>query len=308
MRYKTVTHAILRRFAEDTILNAGMGVECELPSLRNYSPHWKKAFRNFAEWYERFQTGGITKADREKIFARKGNNKLPFLSFSSMPFSDCPGKGDCESICYSPKGWRNVHPFFKQLRNSILMRYAFREIEREMRRILALPSMNHPTQKGFSLHPVKTPTAPLAIPFRLFVDGDFPNGSVLIDWMTLLETHPRLKCYGYSKSWEVLLSYRHSWPENYRLNLSSGSRYSPQSGIARAVSKLACVRGSFIYLGKKKRGTEYKSPEYNREARALAKGAGLTRAFVCPGTCGTCTPKGHFCGSNNPAPVVILAH
>ena len=57
------------------------------------------------------------------IYILKGNKKLPFAAFSSLALADCPGKGDCAKFCYSLTAWRYPAAFFRQLQNSLLMRF-----------------------------------------------------------------------------------------------------------------------------------------------------------------------------------------
>ena len=286
-----MNHTKLKQFAGRVIEDTARGKPTRLPNLTGESKHWRKYFYKFSQFQRRLIAGELTAHDRASIFALNGNKKLPFLSFSSLPIFDCPGRGECEKFCYSLKGWRNVHPFFRQLRNTLLVRHSWREIEREWGRVLRLPRFR------------RLP----AIAFRLYVDGDFDSVETVEKWMGLLRKSPIIEAYGYSKSWEVLLSYGGEWPKNYTLNLSSGSRYAPESGIARAIKSLPPVRGQFLAVGKKG-ALAYNSPEYRAEAKRKASDMGLKRVFVCPGECGSCTPQGHFCGSNNEAPVVILTH
>ena len=64
------------------------------------------------------------------IFA-KGNQKLPFWTFSTLPGVTCPGAGDClvnpedkskRGWCYSFSAWRYVTAYFRQLQNTLLIR------------------------------------------------------------------------------------------------------------------------------------------------------------------------------------------
>ena len=47
-----------------------------------------------------------------------------------------------------------------------------------------------------------------------------------------------------------------------------------------------------------------------RIARAVRAVLGVDKVFACPGRCGTCTPKGHACGSRalTGVPIVIATH
>ena len=291
---------ILKEFARHALSCTERGELVALPDCKGEAPSWFPAFKVFADFQASLVRGELTgkSISVRRIFSRKGNIKLKFLSFSSMPGLDCPGAGKCLKFCYSFKGWRYPAPFFRQLRNALIMRFAFHLIEGELARIMELPAMAKQEQ----------------VDFRLFVDGDFPSVEILASWMTLIESQPRLAAYGYSKSWAEFVKHDANtgghWPENYQLNLSSGSLHNENSGITRAVKGLACVRGEFLVIGHKSKGLEYNTPEYRNEAWRVARETGIKRPFVCPGKCNDCLPKGkHACGSKTmKAPVVILAH
>jgi hypothetical protein len=260
------------------------------------SPGWQAAFDAFALFHSQLVKGIVPKKAARSIFARKGNVKLPFLSFSTLPFSDCPGKGACATFCYSVKGWRNVAPFFRQLRNSLLIRHARHAITQELDRILALPRVR----------------AQESVPFRLYVDGDFYSADCVAFWQGVIAERPKLAAYGYSKSWKELLTFSDSggkFATNYVLNLSSGSKWENFGDLRARMASLPCTRGEFLALSIKKRhGEEYRAASYREKAKNAAYAAGISRYFICPGQCGSCTPKGHYCGSKSASPVVILTH
>jgi hypothetical protein len=215
------------------------------------------------------------------IFASGGNSKLPFVSFSTIPGATCPGAGDCLDFCYSFKAWRYPAAFFRQLQNFYLMN------SKKGRDIIAKEFKGLKLKKGKSF-----------LNLRLYVDGDFRNVNDLTFWMNLLFLRPEIKAYGYSKSWKEFLIYdslKLNFPENYKLNLSSGSIHSNE--VKNRMKKLSCVRGEFVAVEIDK---QYDSPlgnrskEYNKAVRNAING----RSFVCPGLCGSCTPSGHACGSN----------
>lgn len=292
-----MNHATLIQFSLDAIAATSEGKPVIIPKhVYKCSPHWMAAFRKFQSFQAALISGDdftILKQATGKIFSAKGNSKLPFLAFSSMPLADCPGKGDCASFCYSKKAWRNIHPYFKQLRNSLLMRFRFNLIEAEFERVLA--------GKKFASQET--------VEFRLFVDGDFDSMTTLKNWMGVIKARPNLKAYGYSKSWEIMVAFPESeWPTNYTLNLSSGSKYHKNSGISRAMESIPPARGWFLALGKKPKGSNYGSKDYRAAAKAAAKAAGLSRFFICPGLCGNCTKAGPYCESSAKAPAVILTH
>ena len=216
------------------------------------------------------------------IFASGGNSKLPFVSFSTIPGATCPGAGDCLDFCYSFKAWRYPAAFFRQLQNFYLMN------SKKGRDIIASEFKSLKLKKDKSF-----------LNLRLYVDGDFKNINHLTFWMNLLFLRPEIKAYGYSKSWKEFLIYDSlnlTFPENYKLNLSSGSIHNNE--VKNKMNSLSCTRGEFVAVEINK---QFDAPlgartrEYNN---AVKTSLGDRRAFVCPGLCGSCTPNGHACGSD----------
>ena len=213
---------------------------------------------------------------RFSIFALGGNSKLPFVAFSTLPGVTCPGAGDCIDFCYSYRAWRFAAAFFRQLQNAYLLRFAPETIA------LAFKAIAEKRPEGFD--------------FRLYVDGDFANVANVAFWMQLLKDIPIARAYGYSKSFAVLLAYDTvfggNWPSNYQLNISSGHNASP--AMVDYVRALPITRGEFraVSIGRKVRGSDHGTPAIN----ALLRAAVPEKIFPCPGTCGTCTGKGHACG------------
>lgn len=228
------------------------------------------------------------------IFATEGNVKLPFVSFSTLPIVTCPGAGACAGItkrdgapnlrkafCYSLRAWRYPAAFLRQCMNTLLLRFNRRAI---IDAFAALPQ---------------------GVTFRLYVDGDFDSESTALFWFNLLRQRQDIACYGYSKSWRILESLAPRIPPNYILNLSSGG-IDDTPEYRQRMRGMPMTRGDFIALpveGDFARGfARYADPEYHRAVRAAAAAAGLGRVFSCPGTCGTCTGKGHACGAVLEAP------
>ena len=72
------------------------------------------------------------------VLAGDGNAKLPYVSYSELPMSTCPGAGTCgvygkdkqtggpSGYCYSFKAWRYPSSFARQFLNT-LANYADRE-------------------------------------------------------------------------------------------------------------------------------------------------------------------------------------
>jgi len=223
-----------------------------------------------------------------RVFQAQGNKKLPFYAFSSLALADCPGKGDCVKFCYSLKAWRYPAAFFRQVQNSLLLRFQTETVANAFKDI--------PQDKTV----------------RLFVDGDFKDVETLRFFMDLCKARPDLKPYGYSKSWREFVTLGatgYEWPENYSTNASSGSRWA-QTGIANAFLALPVVRGRFdavpvekqfikqkSYQGKDKPGSNAYRKAVREKLKALT---GSKKVFACPGNCGNCLPSGeHACGSKS---------
>lgn len=221
---------------------------------------------------------------RFAIFAMHGNMKLPFVAFSVLPFVTCPGMGSCEGFCYSRKAWRTPGGFLRQFQNTALLLFNRRAIIDAFK---ALPE---------------------GITFRLYVDGDFDSMSTVQFWFNLLNQRPDIECYGYSKSWELMLAWDRPFPTNYAMNLSSGSKHDGDAEMIEKVSRLPIARNWFIvvdvdkkFMRKDKGYDRYADPEYHRAVRESANRLGFTKVLSCTGNCGKCvTYKGqnaHACGA-----------
>ena len=134
----------------------------------------------------------------------------------------------------------------------------------------------------------------------------------------LLEMRPDVRVYGYSKSWALFLAYAktgQAFPANYKLNLSSGSKYG--EAIKRQMLDLSIVRGEFVAVDMSQ-SDMHKAPDKRDNpalwavwAKAVRQAYGEGKAFVCPGKCYDCLPEGeHACGSDKfqDIPVVIGIH
>jgi len=226
------------------------------------------------------------------IFKLDGNGKLPFATFSSLPGVTCPGAGDCLEWCYSFKAWRYPAAFARMAQNAWLMRVHPDKVEKAF--------------KGL----------PNGITLRLYVDGDFAHVADVRFWMERLRARPDVAAYGYSKSFTELLAYARlglgfpslglGFPSNYTLNLSGGHAHTIPT--VEQMKLLPITRGSFdaVSIGRKVKSTDHGTRETNAAIRAAVSG----NVFPCPGKCGSCTPKGHACGSERfrNIPIVIAVH
>jgi len=254
---------------------------------------WAYVYRKF----EKFMNTGMPQF---LIFNPKGNKKLKFYAFSTLPGSlGCPGMGACQDWCYSLKAWRYPEPYFRQLQNLLLVKAQSEYIAQAFQAI------------------------PIGKTLRLYVDGDHDSLETLQMWFDLLKTRPDLQVYGYSKSWDLFLKYNASgqtFPSNYVLNLSSGSKFESfplsELGMKEMMLKLECVRNEFLALKsrlampKNGRADREEYMPYVRELKKAAKEQGYGNVFVCPGVCYDCMPNGkHACGDINlNVPVVIGIH
>lgn len=271
----TVTNAELNTFARSALGGS-------LPPMPS---HWEGAW---AENYDKFQQFWDIGAPVYSIFV-KGNAKLPFWAFSSLPDFTCPGAGDCLKWCYSFKAWRYPAAFFRQLQNAVLMQSDKPAIARAF---LALPKF---------------------ATVRLYVDGDIDSIETMRFWWRLLALRLDLPVYGYSKSWMVFLQYDKTgepWPINYKLNLSSGSKYPAM--IRDRVAALPVTRGEFVAFPVSTKMPDRRTKpatwaQWAALLKATARAAGYAKSFVCPGKCGDCLPNGqHACGSERFQGVAVV--
>lgn len=220
------------------------------------------------------------------VMSLKGNKKLPFANFSTLPLVMCPGKGSCEKFCYSLKAWRSPAAYGRQVQNTLLMLYDKKTIAKYF---LALKQN---------------------IEFRLYVDGDFNNLHDLHFWSNLLKMRPDINTYGYSKSWVLFLEFYNAgntWPDNYLMNVSSGSKY--DDTLKDKILELPFVRDEFVAVktSKKYHGFKrYKDKAYHADVLASARKQFPDRKVVsCPGSCGDCGKGKHWCGQASLKGVII---
>lgn len=215
--------------------------------------------------------------DDKRIF-QKGNSKLPFLKYGTLPLINCGGKGDCSFYCYSPKSWRKYTPFVRQLINTIIEREHFHLIEKQLTKLLT-PKKDKPI--------VET--------FRLYVDGDFSSIELYKQWMILISRFPLTRFYGYSKSLNFFNQMPDIVPSNYKLNISNGGIFDNMP-IADKLLTMPIVRGRFDAI---------KADNKKVALAILRERYPNNKVFMCPGKCGNCTPIGHACGSDRFKNVVI---
>ena len=248
-----------------------------------YGYYFMKLARVF-DYYAKNTTGNSP--DLFSIFSGK-NTKLHYVNFSTLPGFTCPGAGECLNWCYSFKAWRNPAVFCRQLQNTILL---------DNRKSVIRAAWN-------KLKP--------NIYVRLYVDGDIDSIETLGFWFSLLNTRRDLKSWGYSKSWNLFLDWHKQglrFPDNYCLNISSGSIYDDDNALKSAVLELPITRGEFVAVdldGHYSNGFDrYDDTNYHREVRDKLKAAYPgQRAFSCTGKCHDCLPSKTM--GNRPACAVV---
>lgn len=266
----------------------------------NNRPAYETAARKLFAFFSMPANQMSVKALPQKIFS-DGNGKLNFLNWSTLPGLSCPGAGACfkwikqkagtfSGWCYSFASWRNAYAFTRQLLNSILERGP-------VYRLLIVAELKRQLNR-------KKYSGQDAVPFRLYVDGDFPNLEILRFWMDTLKKFPQLKAYGYSKSlhlFQELDKTGYIWPENYALNISSGGVY--ESGaIGAYVRKMSIYRGDFVAVNVSKDIlNNWSSQTMTKEdRRAIRSKVNARKVFICPKYCGECTlikDNPHACGN-----------
>lgn len=245
--------------------------------------HWAKYGRKLLSWLGNYKT---SKKTPFRVFSRK-NSKLSFVNFSTLPLITCPGAGACVSFCYSLKAWRYPAAFFRQIMNTLLIRFDMARIAVEFAKLKRVDTV------------------------RLYVDGDFDSQRTVAFWFDLMKLYPAVQFYGYSKSWDLIRDYAGEYPANYTLNLSSGGKQ--QTASIDDMLALPITRGRYVAVPVDEKlivPERYSSPEYHDAVRESGAANGYGRVFSCPGECGSCVklPNGknaHACGDKRFSLVVI---
>lgn len=273
---------------------------------RPMGPAWRKEFvavHKFLHDFVPFRT----------VLMPNGNSKLKFLSWSTLPGgTNCPGAGACwfkggdttenerTGFCYSTRAWRNATPWGRQLQNTVLQKHnpaaIIADLEKHKKRAL---------KKGKRLD------------FRLFVDGDFDSVETIEFWFNYLaENTAWIDCYGYSKSFALLLEHKNAGgtiPSNYLLNISGGSNASAQ--LLADAAELPYTRGDFVAVQIPTKGKiDHADKAHQKALRTQYKALTGKSAFTCPGKCFECTTvkneNVHMCGSARAknVDVIIAVH
>ena len=244
----------------------------------------------------------VLKNHKIKIY-KTDNSKLNFLNYSTLPVSNCPGAAECLAFCYSINSLRYPGSFLRWSANTLLEKHAPE---------LLLEALDYELNKRSNQETIKKQGF---INFRLYNDGDFKDIEKLKFWMEAIKERPELKTYAYSKSWALFISLiqlhgEQFIPENFILNLSSGSRYNNLIDIMKTYK---FVRGEFIGVPLIMNNKEIKKPAYKltkeekTELRKKAQSMGHKKVYVCPGPCSDCAKSsGHACGNKRFNDITIV--
>lgn len=257
-------------FSESILIAKTLGKRLELINdelLRTNTPKYIKGL-------SRLKDGLLNQFKNETFntIFRKGNSKLPFFKYGTLPLVNCGGKNECVNYCYSTKSWRHYNPFIRQLMNTIIEREHFHLIESALSKLLT------PNNRRKQIET-----------FRLFVDGDFSSIQLYRNWMILVSRFPNTQFYGYSKSLNYFYEYPNIVPNNYKLNISNGSIYDNNTEMIDSLLAMPFCRGRFDAI----------KADNKRDALLKLKiKYPNNKVLICPDLCGSCTNIGHACGSD----------
>ena len=179
----------------------------------------------------------------------KGNVKLPFAVYAEFPVVTCPGAGGYSSRYVLPAGSMG-HAVASRADETGCVQWCYSLKTAGKPSVFFSRCM---TTLGATVNPYKAAEIVLekvsqskARILRLFVDGDIRSEEHLDAWMSAIRNHPEVSVYGYSKSWHLFDNYGGVWPKNYRVNLSSGSRFEHDNALKERLLSLPVVRGRFV--------------------------------------------------------------
>jgi len=260
------------------ILDEVIAIKADSPKASSHQS-WYTRLNQFRGFYLDHINGNIDSNYKLPFpIFKKGNGKLPFLNYSTVPVVNCPGADACRKWCYSLNSMRFPNATMSWLQNQVLENHHFNIIEREL--ISWLPK--------FKKHK--------RIDFRLYNDGDFSSINVMVLWFNLIKKYPKIRAYGYTKSLNLVIELEkmgYDFPENYKFNVSSGGKYD-NLGDTGIIRNNKSYRGKFIAYnlnGKKASVTKLSKDDKKQIRQSFNK-----KIFICPGACGSCTKIGHGCG------------
>ena len=243
---------------------------------------WASRLKQFKAFFIAHINGTFDPLNDPLPFAvfKQGNGKLPFINYSTIPVSNCPGAGACKTYCYSLNSMRFPTATCSWLQNQILENHYFNRVALEFKKFISKPKYAQAEK----------------IDFRLYNDGDFSSKELIIKWMELLKDNKNISAYGYSKSLHLLKELNeegYKWPKNYLFNISNGGKYDYLKNV-EGIRNHPAKRGEFLAvpLGGKVNVLKI-TTEQRRQLKNNFPGE---KIFICPGLCGSCTSRGQACG------------
>tara|TARA_Y100001963_G_scaffold155785_1_gene247819 strand:+ start:154 stop:1056 length:903 start_codon:yes stop_codon:yes gene_type:complete len=266
-----------------TLIDTLIKGEAHRPTASSHQS-WYTKLNEFKTFYTDHLEGRINESYKLpfSIF-KKGNGKLPFINYSTIPVVNCPGADKCKAYCYSLNSMRFPRAVVSWLQNQVLENHYFDLIAINFDNFVqSIPKLRKSNN----------------IDFRLYNDGDFSSIDIMKKWFTFLKNRPNIKCYGYTKSLNHISSLQltgYNFPDNYKFNVSLGGKYD-SLGDTSLITGCSSYRGKFIshnLENKKVKATTITK----HQIKTLRKGYDK-KIFICPGVCGDCTKIGHACGSD----------
>lgn len=265
---------------------SGYGFKNSIGCKRDSSQSWFTLLNEFKPFLVDHINNKIDKKYKLPFNVFKmGNGKLPFLNYSTIPIVNCVGADLCKTYCYSLNSLRFPKASLSWLQNQILENDYFYLIEIELEQILNSKFKNK-IKKG------------LKVDFRLYNDGDFSNLNNMVLWFNLLKKYPVIKCYGYSKSLNLIKELslmNYEFPKNYKFNVSLGGKFDFLKND-KTILNNPCYRGNFVSFNFE--GKRVKAKEITKNQRKTIRTNFKNKVFICPAVCGSCTSIGHACGSD----------
>ena len=100
-----------------------------LATTKDSHQSWYTLLKRFKAFYIDHINGNIKSVDNIPFSVFKhGNGKHPFINYSTIPVTNCPGAGKCVNYCYSKNSMRFPLAVCSWLQNQILENHYFNRI------------------------------------------------------------------------------------------------------------------------------------------------------------------------------------
>ena len=195
--------------------------------------------------------------------------------------------GDCKDYCYSLRAWRYPAAYFRQLQNTLLMRFAPDIVASAFARI------RHGRTLG------------------LYVDGDISSVSELDFWFRMLADRPDIartvtlsRGKYFSSTGRVANELRAKPLEWFYLRGGNENAHAWPTGNPRGVYR--GPHGASV-LATPSSALHRERITKTSGTRPAPDASGQNRVFSCTGRCGTCAQGSHACGDNSRFRGVMIA-